>query len=55
MISRSRARYRERRGGLKFDAEEIAVACEICLRLVPADAGPVVGGLEREIYIFDGF
>src|SRR5258708_22095650 len=45
----------ERRGGLEFESGEIAVAREVSLRLVPANARPVVGGLKREIHIFRGF
>src|SRR5258708_29904919 len=45
----------ERRSGLEFESGEIAIAREVSLRLVPADARPVVGGLKREIHIFRGF
>jgi hypothetical protein len=30
----------ERRDGLEFDSGEIAIAGEVALRLMPADAGP---------------
>src|SRR6266852_8684186 len=52
---RRRDEIDERRRGLKFEAGEIAVAREVSLQLMPADARPVVGGLEREIHIFRGF
>ena len=45
----------ERRGGLEFESGEIAIAREVSLRLVPANSGPLVGGLEGEIHILGGF
>ena len=44
----------ERRRRMQFESREIAVAREVSLRLMPANARPVVGGLEGEIDIFGG-
>jgi hypothetical protein len=47
-----RDQINKRRRGLEFDAREIAVAREVSLRLMPANA---VRGLEGEIDVFGGF
>src|SRR5579863_5945059 len=43
-----------RRSRLKFDAGKIAVASDVAVRLMTANARPVVGGLQRQVDIFGG-
>src|SRR5271154_6257590 len=43
-----------RRNALQFDAGEIAVASEVAVRLMTANAGPVVGGLEGQVDVLSG-
>src|SRR5271168_3700414 len=43
-----------RRSGLKFNAGEIAVTSDVAVRLMPANARPVVGGLQGQVDILGG-